>query len=70
MRCRLYGDLIRLRLNRNGFTRGLCRQFTQVYHLQDERKVIAFRSWDKGGPADDVVVVANFIHEPQDGYAS
>ncbi len=65
---RLYRDLIRLRLNRDGFTRGLCGQFTQVYHLHDERKVIAYHRWDKGGPADDVVVVANFLHEPQDGY--
>ena len=63
---RLYRDLIRLRLNRDGFTRGLCGQFTQVHHLHDERKVIAFHRWDKGGPADDVVVVANFLHEPQD----
>jgi len=65
---RLYRDLIRLRTNQGGFTRGLCGQFTQVYHLHDERKVIAFHRWDKGGPADDVVVVANFYHEPQDGY--
>ncbi|MDD5168516.1 MAG: alpha-amylase family glycosyl hydrolase [Syntrophales bacterium] len=65
---RLYHDLIRLRLNRDDFTRGLCGQFTQVYHLQDERKVIAFHRWDKGGAADDVVVVANFLHEPQDDY--
>jgi 1,4-alpha-glucan branching enzyme len=65
---RLYHELIRLRLNRGGFTRGLCGQFTQVYHMHDERKVIAFHRWDKGGPADDVVVVANFSHEPQDGY--
>jgi 1,4-alpha-glucan branching enzyme len=65
---RLYRDLIRLRLNRDGFTRGLCGQFTQVFHLHDERKVIAFHRWDKGGPADDVVVVANFFHEPQNGY--
>ncbi len=65
---RLYRDLIRLRLNRNSFTRGLCGQFTQVYHVHDERKVIAFHRWDKGGPADDVVVVANFLNEPQDGY--
>ncbi|MBU1748902.1 MAG: alpha amylase C-terminal domain-containing protein [Chloroflexi bacterium] len=66
---RLYRDLIRLRLNRDGFTRGLCGQFTQVYHLHDERKVIAFHRWDQGGPADDVVVVANFFREPQEGYA-
>ncbi len=65
---RLYRDLIRLRCNRNGFTRGLCGQHTQVYHLHDERKVIAFHRWDKGGPADDVVVVANFFHDVQDGY--
>ena len=65
---RLYRDLIRLRLNHDGFTRGLCGQSTQVYHLHDEHKVIAFHRWDKGGPGDDVVVVANFFHEPQDGY--
>ena len=65
---RLYRDLIRLRVNRDGFTRGLCGQFTKVYHLNDERKLLAYRRWDKGGPADDVVVVANFLNEPQDGY--
>jgi 1,4-alpha-glucan branching enzyme len=65
---RLYHDLIRLRLNRDGFTRGLCGQFSQVYHLHDGRKVIAFHRWDKGGVGDDVVVVANFYHEPQDSY--
>ncbi len=65
---RLYRDLVRLRLNRAGFTAGLCGQFTQVHHLNEERKVIAFHRWDKGGPTDDVVVVANFLHEPQDGY--
>jgi len=65
---RLYRDLIRLRTNQGGFTRGLCGQFTQVYHTDDERKVIAFHRWDKGGSADDVVVVANFYHESQDEY--
>jgi 1,4-alpha-glucan branching enzyme len=65
---RLYRDLIRLRLNRGGFTRGLCGQFTQVHHLDDERKVLAFHRWEKGGPKDDVVIVANFFHQPQDGY--
>jgi 1,4-alpha-glucan branching enzyme len=65
---RLYRDLIRLRINHSGFTRGLCGQSTQVFHLNEERKVIAFHRWDKGGPADDVVVVANFSHQPQDDY--
>ncbi|MGE5817564.1 MAG: alpha-amylase family glycosyl hydrolase [Deltaproteobacteria bacterium] len=65
---RLYRDLIRLRINRDGFTRGLCGQSTRVYHLNDERKLLAYHRWDKGGPGDDVVVVANFLNEPQDGY--
>ena len=64
---RLYRDLIRLRLNLAGFTRGLCGQFTEVHHLNDERKMIAFHRWDSGGPADDVVVVANFLGQAQDG---
>lgn len=65
---RLYRDLIRLRLNHDGFTRGLCGQFTQVYHLNEERKMMAFQRWAQGGPGDDVVVVANFLHEPQHHY--
>ena len=65
---RLYRDLIRLRLNRDGFTRGLCGQFIQVHHLDDDRKVLAYHRWEKGGPADDVVVVANFLNEPREGY--
>jgi 1,4-alpha-glucan branching enzyme len=65
---RLYRDLIRLRLNRDGCTRGLCGQFTRVYHLHEERKVIAFHRWDQGGAGDDVVIVANFLNEPQEDY--
>lgn len=65
---RLYRDLIRLRLNLEGFTRGLCGQFTQIYHLNEGSKVIAFHRWDKGGSGDDVVVVANFLHESHEGY--
>ena len=65
---RLYRDLIRLRTNQGGSSRGLCGQFTQVHHMDDEHKMIAFHRWDKGGPADDVVVVANFHHEPHDNY--
>lgn len=58
----MYRDLIRLRRNVADFSRGLCGQFTQAYHLNEERKVLAFHRWDQGGPADDVVVVANFAN--------
>lgn len=66
---RMYRDLIKLRLNEAGFSRGLCGQFTQVYHLNEERKILAFHRWDVGGPADDVVVIANFSHEVQEAYS-
>jgi 1,4-alpha-glucan branching enzyme len=36
--------------------------------MDDDHKIIAFHRWDIGGPSDDVVVVANFHHEPQDTY--
>ncbi|MFN5516313.1 MAG: alpha-amylase family glycosyl hydrolase [Cyanobacteriota bacterium] len=65
---RLYRDLIRLRRNLDGHSQGLCGQFTQVYHLHEDRKVIAFHRWDKGGAGDDVVVVANFLNDPQENY--
>jgi len=65
---RLYRDLIRLRLNRDGCTRGLCGQFTQVHHQNEESKVLAFHRWDQGGAGDDVMVVVNFRQQPQQDY--
>ncbi len=60
---RLYRDLIRLRLNRAGRTRGLCGQHIEVHHLHHECKILGFHRWDQGGPGDDVVVVANFSRD-------
>jgi 1,4-alpha-glucan branching enzyme len=57
---RLYRDLISLRLNKAGKTRGLCGQHVQLIRVDDANKMIAFRRWMDGGPGDDVVVVANF----------
>ncbi|MFO0929953.1 MAG: alpha-amylase family glycosyl hydrolase [Gemmataceae bacterium] len=65
---RLYRDLIRLRLNRGGATRGLCGPNVNVFHQNDGAKVLGFHRWDRGGVGDDVVVVANFSHRPFRGY--
>jgi 1,4-alpha-glucan branching enzyme len=59
---RLYRDLISLRLNKAGRTRGLCGQHVQMIRVDDANKMIAFRRWMDGGAGDDVVVVANFDH--------
>ncbi|MBA4189593.1 MAG: 1,4-alpha-glucan branching protein [Planctomycetaceae bacterium] len=57
---RLYRDLIKLRLNRGGQTRGLTGQHVQLIRVDDANNIIAFRRWMDGGPGDDVVVMANF----------
>ena len=65
---RLYRDLIRLRLNRGGVTRGLTGHGIAVHRIDEEHKLVAFRRWHEGGPGDDVVVVANFSHKERGVY--
>ncbi|MBP7050438.1 MAG: alpha amylase C-terminal domain-containing protein [Phycisphaerae bacterium] len=65
---RLYRDLIHLRLNRSGCTAGLCGQEVSVYHVNHERKVLAYHRWRDGGPGDSVLVVANFSTQVQKDY--
>lgn len=55
----LYRDLIRLRRDWYGTTRGLRGQGVAVHHVNDRDKVVGFHRWDRGGPGDDVVVLAN-----------
>jgi 1,4-alpha-glucan branching enzyme len=65
---RLYRDLIALRQNREGGTRGLSGQEVHVYHANDAQGMLAFRRWEEGGPGDDVVVVANFANAAVESY--
>lgn len=65
---RLYRDLIRLRLNRTGVTRGLCGRGILIYHLNEPENVMAFQRWDQHGPGDDVVVVVNLSNTKREGY--
>ncbi len=64
----LTADLIRLRLNCEGFTSGLTGQHVEVGHVNNAGKVIAFRRWGHGGPGDEVVVVINFSATHWRGY--
>ena len=65
---RMYRDLIGLRCNRSGVTRGLCGQNIHIYHFNNEAKLIAFHRSDKQGPKDSVVVVVNMTNQNRDGY--
>jgi len=52
--------LIDLRKNTHGHTGGLLGQNTNVSHVDEDNKVLAYHRWDQGGPKDDVMVIANF----------
>ena len=57
---RAYADLVRLRRNLLGTTPGLQGTGVFVQHVDNDNKVVACTRWNRGGAADDVVVVANF----------
>tara|TARA_R110002049_G_scaffold305056_3_gene501149 strand:- start:105172 stop:107082 length:1911 start_codon:yes stop_codon:yes gene_type:complete len=66
---KLYSDLIELRLNRGGTTKGLTGQHIDVFHINDHDKVVAYcRRYDEAGSDDDVVVVANFALDDRHNY--
>jgi 1,4-alpha-glucan branching enzyme len=65
---RMYRDLIALRRNRSGVTRGLCGQNIHIFHFNDEAKLLAFHRWDQQGPSDSVVVVVNMTNQNRDAY--
>jgi 1,4-alpha-glucan branching enzyme len=64
----LYRQLIQLRRNWNNNTRGLRGPNINIFHVNNDAKVIAFHRWNDGGPGDDVIVAANFSTNPLPGY--
>jgi 1,4-alpha-glucan branching enzyme len=64
----MYRDLVALRRDRAGVSRGLGGQHMNVFHANEGSKVLAYHRWDRGGKRDDVVVVANFSHRTHPGY--
>ncbi len=65
---RMYRDLIHLRLNRNGSTRGLTGSGLNTFHQNQADNIIAYHRWHQGGPGDDVVVVVNLSHQARENY--
>jgi 1,4-alpha-glucan branching enzyme len=65
---RMYRDLIHLRLNRFGTTRGLTGSGLNTFHQNQADNVIAYHRWHQGGPGDDVIVVVNLSHNAHGNY--
>ncbi len=56
----LYKDLIGLRRNLGGNTKGLSGYFTNFFHVNNGAKVVAYHRWANGGAGDDTVMLMNF----------
>jgi 1,4-alpha-glucan branching enzyme len=55
----MYRDLIALRRNLAGKTGGLTSDNVNVFHVDEQNKLLAFHRFGNGGAGDDVVVVVN-----------
>lgn len=64
----LHRDLIQLRRNFHNNTEGLSGQNTELLKVDNERKIIAFHRWQKGGKGDSTVVILNFSNNSFDDY--
>ncbi len=64
----LYRDLIHLRTNATGVTRGLTGYNLTVHHVDNANKIVAYHRWDQGGPWDDVITVVNMTRQPWTNY--
>jgi 1,4-alpha-glucan branching enzyme len=65
----LYTDLIHLRRNSQGFSKGLTGQFVDTYHVDHHNKLLAYHRWaEDGGPGDSVVVILNFANNTLQDY--
>lgn len=60
--------LISLRRGLEPGTSGLRGAHTRVIRADQERKVLAYHRWWRGGPGDDTVVVVNLTTSPVSGY--
>lgn len=65
----MHRDLIRLRRNIEGKSRGLQGQHTQVLTCDDNDKILAYLRWYDDPDEDGVLVVLNFSNNSYDGYA-
>lgn len=59
----MYRDLIKLRRNQEGRTRGLTLQGVNVFHADGADHTLAYHRFGNGGAGDDVVVVANLSNK-------
>ncbi len=63
-----HSDLIDLRRNQFGDSAGLCGKSLELFHSDDDNRVLAYHRWDSGGEGDDTIIIANFGDSPFTSY--
>ncbi len=66
---RLFQEMIALRRNLKGNTKGLTGQNIRILHLDYNEKIIAFQRWYEDETKDSVVVILNFRNNSHDTYS-
>jgi 1,4-alpha-glucan branching enzyme len=61
-------DLIRLRCNAGGNTRGLAGEHIDIYHVDQPAQVVGIHQWHTGGAGDSVIILANLAALEQKKY--
>lgn len=64
-----YRQLIGLRQNKHGVSAGLSGRSINLFHVDEDNKVVGYHRWQNGGPKDDVVVVINFGNRAFESYS-
>jgi 1,4-alpha-glucan branching enzyme len=65
---KMFRDMIKLRLNAGGVSEGLTGQHTEILHVDNDEKMVAYHRWKEGGIGDSVVVVLNFRDKAHESY--
>lgn len=65
----MHRDLVRLRRNLEGRSKGLQGEHTQVLKADNNDKILAYLRWYENPAEDGVLVILNFSNSSYDGYA-
>jgi 1,4-alpha-glucan branching enzyme len=63
-----YTDVVKLRTAANPVAKGLSGNNTNMFHLDDNNKVLAYHRWDQGGSQDDTIVIHNLSNQTLNDY--
>lgn len=65
---KLFREMVALRLNKQGNSKGLTGQHIRILHIDHDEKIIIFQRWYENQATDSVVVILNFRDRSHDAF--